>query len=102
MIKSVQNDQKNSLKDQNLKKQRNRRIFFKVVTWRKKSRLRAFARTRAKNSTKDIHIIHVRVSTDRLENCRKKKNSKKFKTKHPNELILYSLVITMPFETLYF
>ena len=45
MIKSIQNDQKNSLKDQNLKKQRNRRNFLPE----KKSRLRAFARTRAKN-----------------------------------------------------
>ena len=49
MIKSIQNDQKNSSKDPNYQKWRNWRIFSKW--WpEEKSRLRAFARMRAKNA----------------------------------------------------
>ena len=50
MIKSIQNDQKNSSKDQNQEKGEIRDFFQSGDMKIEKSRLRAFARTRAKNN----------------------------------------------------
>jgi hypothetical protein len=50
MIKSIQNDQKNSSKDQNQENGAIGEFFQSRIMKNEKSRLRAFSRTRAKNS----------------------------------------------------
>ena len=55
MIKSIQNDQKNSSKDQNQENGEIRDFFQSGDMKNEKSRLRAFARTRAKNCFLEIY-----------------------------------------------
>ena len=57
MIKSIQNDQKNSSKDQNQENGEIRDFFQSGDMKNEKSRLRAFARTRAKNSSKSLGAV---------------------------------------------
>ena len=64
MIKSIQNDQKNSSKDQNQENGEIRDFFQSGFMKNEKSRLRAFARTRAKNNVFFSIITFQELSED--------------------------------------